>query len=242
MSLDGRIYSLGANANLLQSLLKQGELIHHSCLAGGCRSCALYLPNGDELLACQHQVSCDLQLHRLSSKNYDVPVDVQDIRVVGNGLSVVVCHANMALLPGDRVDWLVSKHSGRTISLDRSDRSLTIALPTSLANELPDSGIRFAKQQQRNHTDPSLKAVVFCDHKVLPIAQKLLDAFKGENYQVHAKPIVTDFSSPLVGYQFQRFDLAYVVTFGRYPMMELERLLHISKVRVDQYQYLPITN
>lgn len=241
VTLDDASYSIPANANLLQSLLKQGEIVAHSCLAGVCESCAVFdAKTHQKKLACQTTVSENLALTRTAPEIFTIQANPISIESYSESHVLVTCEANASLLPGETVLWKIGEETGSSVSLDRSDRSIRLPLPSRLTDD--SESLYLAKKQSRTQVDPAQKAVVVCDVNQEHVAQILIQSLQESSYHVMAKPLVSDFVSEISDQSFQRYDLAYILCSQSVSRSSLEQLFRRSKMRVEQYQYLLITN
>lgn len=241
VTLDGTSYVIPANSNLLQSLLKQGEIVPHSCLAGVCESCAVYdAKTHHKKLACQTHVSENLALTRMAPEIFTIQANSISIECYSESHVLVTCEANASLLPGETVLWKIGEETGSSVSLDSSDRSIRLPLPSRLVDDT--ASLHLAKKQSRSQVDPAQKTVVVCDVHQEHIARILIQSLQESSYHVMAKPLISDFVSEISGQLFQRYDLAYVLCSQSVSKSSLEQLFSRSKMRVEQYQYLLITN
>ncbi|MFD1383987.1 2Fe-2S iron-sulfur cluster-binding protein [Rhodanobacter aciditrophus] len=240
VTLDGSSYLLPAGSNLLQGLLGKGAIVPHSCLAGACESCALFdLHSQEKRLTCQTSVDQNLALTRYGQNAFPIATRITDVTVEADDFAIVTCHANTALLPCDAINWRIGDETGMSVSLTSSDEAVRLLLPIRL--EADFGTLELGKKQQRTHIDPALKSVIICEGHLVPLGDELIKSLMALSHRVYGQPLVTDFEGAIPDQVFQRYDVAYVLIDRSVSMESLEKVFSLSKMRVEQYQYLLLT-
>ncbi|MBM6549948.1 2Fe-2S iron-sulfur cluster-binding protein [Marinomonas ostreistagni] len=237
ITLDEQRYTLDAQENLLQGLLKRGAMINHSCLAGVCRSCRLYdAKTQAPLLSCQTQVSDPLTLVSQPERRYDLAVDHYHVAPLSDKWQWIDATTPFSLELAQPVLWQCGARQGRAFQCAANHESVQFALPSDI--DLTRTTLKLADTRARFSLDPSAQAIVICDDVCLTIAQAFQEslaelgiAATDQVYALHAE-------QPYAALNFKRFDYAFIISSTAVSLTSIEQWLQNNRVRVEQPTYL----
>ena len=241
IELDGKVFELRPQENLLQGLLQRGAWVRHSCLAGVCRSCRLYdAATQTPLLSCQTQVDQALELVSQPRLQFDIELRDYQLTTLSNQWQRIDASLPFSLELGQPVLWQFGARQGRAFQCSASHEQVSFTLPANL--DLNQKTLMLADTRARSELDPSASAVVLCDQASQVVAELFLSnlarlgmAATSSVYRLDQAPTHTEL-------KFKRFEYAFIISRDAVNLNHVEQWLETNRLRVEQPTYLTFSD